>query len=144
MSTEGLNDMVGLRCLVRTDTAGVWFGLVSAKAGREVIIVNARRLWYWQAEQSISLSGVALYGVDQSKSLIVAPVPSVWVEAIEIIPCTDVACISLVSAPHAQATLRDQQGYGKGLGTGGGFPEGDGHGDGCGDGDGNERGSGCA
>lgn len=99
----GLNNMLGKKCVVRTYTAGVWFGEVAEKSGNEVILKNARRMWYWHAAKSISLSAVALYGIDQDKSKIIEAVPTVWLEAIELIPASDKAITSIEGAPNVQA-----------------------------------------
>jgi hypothetical protein len=99
---QSLNDMLGKKAIIRTYSAGVWFGTLDQKAGNEVIVTYARRLWRWWAAESISLSAVAIHGV-KDKSDIVAPVASVWLEAIEIIPCSEAAIASLESAPHVQA-----------------------------------------
>lgn len=97
-----LSSMIGKKVIVRTYSAGVWFGTLSEKDGAEVILTNARRMWYWHAAESISLSGCALYGIKQDKSKIVAPVASVWLEAIEIIPTTEVATASIENAPPVE------------------------------------------
>ena len=55
----GLNSMLGKKCVVRTYSAGVWFGEIAEKSGNEVVLKNARRMWYWHAAESISLSAVA-------------------------------------------------------------------------------------
>ncbi|OPH36753.1 DUF6948 domain-containing protein [Moraxella lacunata] len=102
-SQDGLNAMLGKKVIIRTYSAGVWFGELEQKAGNEVIIKNARRMWKWWAKEGISLSACALYGIKHNDSKIVEAVDSVWLEAIEIIPCTDVAINSLESAPHVQA-----------------------------------------
>ena len=99
----GLNSMLGKKCIVRTYSAGVWFGEVAKKSGNEVILKNARRMWYWHAAESISLSAVALYGINQNKSKIVAAVPAVWLEAIELIPASDKAITSIEGAPNVKA-----------------------------------------
>ena len=99
----GLNSMLGKKCIVRTYSAGVWFGEVAKKSGNEVILKNARRMWYWHAAESISLSAVALYGINQDKSKIVAAVPAVWLEAIELIPASDKAITSIEGAPNVKA-----------------------------------------
>lgn len=98
-----LNGMLGQLVIVRTYSAGVWFGELAEKAGKEVIISNARRMWRWWAAESISLSGVALYGIKRNKSKIAPPVARVWLEAIEIIPCSTVAISSIEGAPNAEA-----------------------------------------
>ena len=98
-----LNGMIGKKCIVRTYSAGVWFGEIEQKSGNEVIVKNARRLWQWWAERSISLSAVAVYGIKQDKSKIAPVVESVWLEAIELIPCTAVAIESIESAKDVEA-----------------------------------------
>ncbi len=99
----GLNAMIGKKCIVRTYFAGVWFGEIEQKSGNEVIVKNARRMWQWWAAASISLSGVALHGIKQDKSKICPAVSSVWLEAIEIIPCTNIAIELIESAKDVKA-----------------------------------------
>lgn len=98
-----LNSMVGKKCVVRTHSAGVWFGEIAEKAGNEVIVKNARRMWEWWAAEGISLSSVALHGIRQDQSKIVEAVPAVWLEAIELIPASDKAIASIEGAPNVQA-----------------------------------------
>ena len=95
--------MLGKKVIIRTHSAGVWFGELEQKAGNEVILKNARRMWKWWAKKGISLSACALYGVRHDDSKIVEAVKSVWLEAIEIIPCTNAAIQSLESAPYVEA-----------------------------------------
>jgi hypothetical protein len=89
--SDGLNLLVGKKCIIRTYTAGVFFGEVIEKSGKEVIVKNARRLFYWKTKnKGISLSEVANGGLaDDSK--VCAPVESIWLEAIELIPCSQAA-----------------------------------------------------
>lgn len=101
--SSSLNGMIGKKVIIRTYSAGVWFGLLSEKAGNEVILKDARRMWKWWAKESISLSAVAIYGVKHSDSKIVEAVESVWLEAIEIMPCSDEAIESLESAENVKA-----------------------------------------
>ena len=101
--SEGLNSMLGEKVIIRTYSAGVWFGTLSQKSGEEVIITNARRMWRWWAAESISLSAVAIHGVKHEKSKIVEPVDSVWLKAIEIIPCKKAGIDSLEGAPNVKA-----------------------------------------
>ena len=102
-SDNGLCRHIGQKVIIRTYSAGVWFGKLVEKSGKEVILTDARRMWKWWAKESISLSSVALYGIKQEESKIVAPVNSVWLEAIEIIECTEVAIKSLEGAPYVKA-----------------------------------------
>ena len=100
---EGLSSLLGKKVIIRTYSAGVWFGELTEKSGSEVILKNARRLWRWKAVESISLSAVALYGIDQSQSKIVEAVPEIWLEAIEITPCTEKSIDSIEGAPNVEA-----------------------------------------
>jgi len=100
---ETLNTFIGKKVIVRTYSAGVFFGVLAEKAGEEVILKDARRMYYWKAKEGISLSACALYGIDPVKSKIVEPVESIWVQAIEIIPCSDAAIKSLEEAQNVKA-----------------------------------------
>ena len=85
----------GQEVIIRTYSAGVWFGRLKEKAGDEVILTEARRMWRWWANESISLSGVALHGINQGKSRIAGAIDSVWLQAIEIIPISGTAAESI-------------------------------------------------
>lgn len=100
---SGLNGMIGKKCIVRTYSAGVWFGEIAEKSGNEVIVKNARRMWKWWAAEGISLSSVALHGVKHDESNIVEAVPAVWLEAIELIPASEKAIASIEGAPNVKA-----------------------------------------
>jgi hypothetical protein len=96
--------MIGKHVIIRTYSAGCWFGVLSQKDGTEVILADARRMFYWKsAGGSISLSGCAVHGVVEDESKIVEPVGSVWLDAIEITPCSDVAIKSLSGAKNVKA-----------------------------------------
>lgn len=98
---KGINDFaIGKEVIIRTYSVGVWFGVLSQKAGNEVILTKARRMYKWWAKESISLSGVARYGIKQDDSKICGELDSVWLEAIEIIPVTGNAAESLRTAPE--------------------------------------------
>lgn len=80
----------GSYVLIRTYSAGVHFGILASRKGKEVVLNNARRLWSW--EGACSLSQVAMDGVDLSGSKISIPVPEITLtEAIEIIPMSSEA-----------------------------------------------------
>lgn len=101
--TEGLNEQVGEYVIIRTYSAGVWFGKLEKKSGNEVYLSEARRMYQWWCAKSISLSGVAKYGINKEKSKICPPLPLVWLEAIEILTLSDIAIISLKGAPDVEA-----------------------------------------
>ena len=96
---KGINDYaIGKEVIIRTYSAGVWFGVLKQKAGNEVILTKARRMYSWWAKESISLSGVARHGIKQDDSKICGELDSVWLEAIEIIPVTGNAAESIRTA----------------------------------------------
>lgn len=99
---DTINDHVGEYVIIRTYSAGVWFGKLEKKVKNEVILTEARRMYYWHSMESISLSGVALYGIDKNESKICGAIDKVWLEAIEILSLSDKAIKSLKNAPIVQ------------------------------------------
>lgn len=47
--------------IVRTYSAGVFAGYLESRKGQEVVMTDARRLWYWKG--AASLSQLAMEGV---------------------------------------------------------------------------------
>ena len=92
--------MIGKICVVRTYSAGVFFGLLAERDGKEAIVKNARRLWYWDG--AASLSQLANEGVKKPKNCkFPAPVREVLLtEVIEIIPATEKAVESIAAVPE--------------------------------------------
>ena len=91
--------LLGEYVIIRTYSAGVWAGFLKEKVKNEVYLTDARRLYYWSNIEGISLSGISLNGLKKESSKICAPVPIVWLEAIEIIPCSKVARESIINQP---------------------------------------------
>ncbi len=91
--------MIGKYCLVRTYSAGVFAGILASRDGREVVLHDARRIWYW--EGAASLSQLAVDGTSKpGKCKFPTPVPEVLLlEVIEIIPCTQGAEKSIKKVP---------------------------------------------
>jgi hypothetical protein len=52
--------------IVRTYSAGVFAGNLKSRKGQEVILNNARRLWYWDGASS--LSQLAMEGVKKPEN----------------------------------------------------------------------------
>lgn len=86
--------------LIRTYSAGVHFGIVTKRDGKEVYLKNARRIWYWDG--AASLSQMAVDGVKKPENCkFSVAVPSIIVtEAIEIIPCTETAAKCILEVPE--------------------------------------------
>lgn len=93
------NGMVGKYVIVRCRDAGVHAGVLVGNEGREAVLTESRRLWYWKpAKGQKYLSGVAIAGLD-SASKIGAPLPRLHLtETCEIILCTDEAATSIREA----------------------------------------------
>jgi hypothetical protein len=88
---------MGEATLVRTFSAGIHFGLVKKRKGKEVTLVNARRLWSWAG--ACSLSQIAVNGVDLDGSRISVAVPEIILtEVIELIPMTKKASKQMMEA----------------------------------------------
>ena len=92
------SSMVGKYVVVRCRDAGVHAGWLESYEGRECVLKEARRLWYWKpANGAAFLSGVAVDGLDTS-SKVGKPVPRiVLTENCEITQCTDAARASIVA-----------------------------------------------
>ena len=86
-------------CMVRTFSAGVFAGYVESRNGKEVVLRNARRIWYWAG--AASLSQLATDGTSApEKCQFPTPVDKVTlIEAIEIIPITAKAKKSIEEVP---------------------------------------------
>lgn len=95
------SEFLGKYVIIRTYSAGVWAGFLYKKAKNEVILKDARRMWKWHAKESISLSGVALHGINEPNSKICGPIEKVWLEAIEILETTDLSQKSVQGAKIA-------------------------------------------
>lgn len=85
--------LLGQKVVVRTYSAGVHIGELVAKAGKEVQLKDAHRLWYWKG--AFTLNQVATDGI-KAGSKVGAAVPTIELtEAIEIIPISDAAFATL-------------------------------------------------
>lgn len=85
--------------IIRTASAGVHAGQLVARNGKEVELLNARRIWYWAG--AASLSQLAMEGTkNPEKCKFPCEVARITLtEAIEIIPCTKKAQQSIKEVP---------------------------------------------
>lgn len=91
---------VGQTVLVRTYSAGVHYGTLKKFIGKEVLLTNARRIWFWKG--AATLSQLALEGTknpSECKFSVVLP-EIVLTEAIELMPCSKSAVKSIDSVPE--------------------------------------------
>ena len=75
--------------VVRTYSAGVHIGELKSRKGKEVVLVNARRLWKWCG--AFTLSEVAIEGIKVGSKPSIAIPEIVLTEAIEIVKTSSVA-----------------------------------------------------
>jgi len=85
--------------VIRTYSAGVHIGHLEKREGKEVTLIEARRVWYWEGANS--LSQLASEGVKNPLQCKISVTVKriILTEAIEIIECTDEAINNLNSVP---------------------------------------------
>ncbi len=85
--------------VVRTYSAGVFAGYVESREGKEIVLRNAIRIWYWKG--AASLSQLAMEGVKEPDECKFAmPVDKVTLtEVIEILDCTQAAKENIEGVP---------------------------------------------
>ena len=89
--------------IVRTYSAGVFAGTLESRKGQEVVLTNARRLWYWAGAASLSQLAVSGTSKPESCKFPVA-VPRVeLLQAVEILDLTEAARKSIESVPEWKA-----------------------------------------
>ncbi len=88
------------KVIVRTYSAGVFYGEIESRNGQEVVMRNARRLWYWDG--AASLSQMAMEGVKRPENCKFAmPVDRVeLLQAIEILDTTAEAQKNIEEVPE--------------------------------------------
>lgn len=92
-----INGMIGKYVIVRCRDAGVHAGFLFGNEGREAVLSDSRRLWYWMpANNSKFLSGVAMFGLDESSKLGTRIDRIHLTETCEIIQCTEDAAKSIM------------------------------------------------
>jgi hypothetical protein len=85
--------------IVRTYTAGVFAGEVESRNGKEIVLRNARRIWYWSG--AASLSQLAQEGTKRpNECRFPCAVDRIeLLEVIEILDVTEVARKSIEGVP---------------------------------------------
>lgn len=94
-----MSESTGRYVIVRTYSAGVFAGAFVSRNGQEVVLSDARRLWYWAG--AASLSELAMRGTSKPGQC-KFPIPVGRIEllqAIEILDVTEAAEQSIRSVP---------------------------------------------
>lgn len=84
--------------IVRTYSAGVFAGVLESRAGQEVVLTAARRLWYWSGAASLSELARGTSKPKQCK-FPVAVARVELLQAIEILDVTPEARASIEAVP---------------------------------------------
>ena len=94
------NKMLNTKVIIRSRSSGVHYGTLLAWSGDEVYLKDSRRLWRWSTGGTgISLSEIAIAGIDQKNSKVTAVLPELVVLGIcEIIPAHGMAIATIEGA----------------------------------------------
>lgn len=85
--------------IVRGDRSGVFAGVLKSRNGREVELTDCRRLWYWDGAASISQLATDGTKAPDRCAFTVTVDDILILDAIEIIPATDIAEKSIKEVP---------------------------------------------
>lgn len=95
------NGMVGKYVIVRCKDAGVHAGVLRGNEGREAVLENSRRLWYWKPAEGKFLSAVAESGLHNDSKVGMAVSRIHLTETCEIIRCSENAAESIQGQQNA-------------------------------------------
>ena len=89
--------------LVRTYSAGVFFAKIESRNGKEGVLIDARRIWYWKG--AASLSELAMKGTNDpiNCKFPIAVNKIIVTEIIEILDVTLAAEKSMKAVPEWKA-----------------------------------------
>jgi len=88
-SFEPAKKLLGLKYVIaRTFSAGVFAGYLKERKGKEAVVLNARKIWYWDG--AASLSQLAVDGTSKPENC-KFPVEVSRVELTEVIEVLDVS-----------------------------------------------------
>ena len=74
--------------IARTYSAGVFAGFLQRRKGKEAVLKNARRIWYWEGAASLSELAVRGTSLPEKCKFPVAVSEVTLTEVIEMIPTT--------------------------------------------------------
>lgn len=86
---------IGKRVIVRGDRSGVFFGTLEKRDGKEVLLTDCRRLWYWDGAASISQLAESGTTNPSNCKFTVSVSDIIVTDAIEVILCTAEAVSSI-------------------------------------------------
>ena len=93
------SEFIGQYCMVRTYSAGVFAGTIDKRNGKEILLLNARRIWQWQGAASLSQLAQSGTSSPEGCKFPEAVDEVLLTETIEIIPITPAAAESIAKVP---------------------------------------------
>lgn len=94
------NGMIGKYVIVRCRDAGVHSGYLESHNGRECVLTESRRFWYWKpADKKSFLSGCATNGLHKDSKIGETVARIHLTENCEIVECSSKAERSIKEAP---------------------------------------------
>jgi hypothetical protein len=89
--------------IVRSDRAGVFFGMLKEKNGQEVRLSDVRKLHYWDGAAAVE--ELAMSGTNKPENCrFTVTVPEMVIDqAIQVIPCTEKSIESIKSVKEWKA-----------------------------------------
>ena len=101
MADLATDPWIGKYVIVRTRDAGVHAGTLKSREGRACELTKSRRLWRWRVKDNagITLTEVALYGLDRRDTKVSATIDLILTENCEIIAATPEAQASIEGFP---------------------------------------------
>lgn len=85
--------------IVRTYSAGVFAGFLESRSGQEVVLTNARRIWYWRGAASLSQLAMEGTSLPNECKFPIAVDKVELLQAIEILDVTEKARLSIDGVP---------------------------------------------
>lgn len=87
--------MLGKYVIVRSDKAGVFFGILENKEGLELTLVNVRKIYYWSGANTVE--DLAIQGVKNPNNCKITNIVEKLVLSSydQIIPCSELAISNL-------------------------------------------------
>lgn len=100
LNKEGSEGMENKRYVIcRTYSAGVFAGFLESRNGQEVVLTNARRIWYWKGAASLSQLAMEGTSCPNECKFPIAVDRVELLQAIEILDVTEKAKSSIEGVP---------------------------------------------
>ena len=94
-----MKKLIGKQVIVRANRAGVFFGTLNSIDGNCVELLKCRKLYFWTgASETLQIATEGVKNPQNCKFTMV--VDQIFIgEAIEVIPCTEVAIANINNVP---------------------------------------------